>query len=320
MDGEVKENVAVRAVEETENGTTETMKDYEKELEASFRRISEGDIIKGTVIDVNEEEVVLDLKYYAQGIIKAENLSNDPDFLSAGGIAVGDEIEATVISMDDGEGNIELSKKEANDVLAWDKLQTMLDEETIVKVRVKESVKSGVVAYLEGMRAFIPASQLSADYVEDVESWVGKEIEVKVITVDREKNKVVLSGKAVAREKEAEERRHRISMMVPGTVTEGVVESLMPYGAFVNLGNGISGLVHISQISQRRIKKPSEVLKEGQKVKVKILNTNDNKVSLSMKALEEITAQADEDSAPQEYTSGESVSTSLGDLLSKLKL
>lgn len=320
MDGEGKESMAAKAVEETENGTTETMKDYEKELEASFRRISEGDIIKGTVIDVNEEEVVLDLKYYAQGIIKAENLSNDPDFLSAGGIAVGDEIEATVISMDDGEGNIELSKKEANDVLAWDKLQAMLDEETIVKVRVKESVKSGVVAYLEGMRAFIPASQLSTDYVEDVETWVGKEIEVKVITVDREKNKVVLSGKAVAREKEAEERRHRISMMVPGTVTEGVVESLMPYGAFVNLGNGISGLVHISQISQRRIKKPSEVLKEGQKVKVKILNTNDNKVSLSMKALEEITAQADEDSAPQEYTSGESVSTSLGDLLSKLKL
>ncbi len=280
------------------------MKDYEKELEASFRRINEGDIIKGTVIDVNEEEVILDLKYYAQGIIKAENLSNDPDFLSTGKIAVGDEIEATVIKMDDGEG----------------RLQTMLEQETIVKVRIKESVKSGVVAWLEGMRAFIPASQLSTDYVEDVESWVGKEIEVKVITVDREKNKVVLSGKAVAREQEAEERRHKISMMAPGTVMEGVVESLMPYGAFVNLGGGVSGLVHISQISQKRIKKPGEVLKEGQKVKVKILNTNDNKVSLSMKALEEITAQEEEDSAPREYTSGEAVSTSLGDLLAKLKL
>ncbi len=96
----------------------ESMKDYEKELEASFRKIAEGDIIKGTVIDVNEEEVILDLKYYTQGIIKAENLSNDPDFLAAGRIAVGDEIEATVIRMDDGEGNIELSRKEANDVLA----------------------------------------------------------------------------------------------------------------------------------------------------------------------------------------------------------
>lgn len=320
MEAEGKESVTAAAVEEMENGVTETMKDYERELEASFRKIDEGDIIKGTVIDVSEEAVILDLKYYAQGVIKAENLSNDPDFLAAGKIAVGDEIEATVIKMDDGEGNIELSKKEANDVLAWDKLQAMLDQETIVKVRIKESVKSGVVAYLEGMRAFIPASQLSSDYVEDVESWVGKEIEVKVITVDKEKNKVVLSGKAVAREKEAEECRHRISMMAPGTVMEGVVESLMPYGAFVNLGNGISGLVHISQISQRRIKKPSEVLKEGQKVKVKILNTNDNKVSLSMKALEEVMEEVDEDRAPQDYTSGGSVSTSLGDLISKLNL
>ena len=320
METEGKESVAVKDVGEAENGATESMKDYEKELEASFRKIGEGDIIKGTVIDVNEEEIILDLKYYAQGIIKAENLSDDPDFLAAGKIAVGDEIEATVIKMDDGEGNIELSGKEANDVLAWDKLQAMLEQETIVKVRIKESVKSGVVAYLEGMRAFIPASQLSSDYVEDVEPWVGREIEVKVITVDQEKKKVVLSGKAVAREKEAEERRHRISMMVPGTVMEGVVESLMPYGAFVNLGNGISGLVHISQISQRRIKKPSEVLKEGQKVRVKILNTNDNKVSLSMKALEEIMEDVEEEREPQEYTSGESVSTSLGDLLSKLKL
>lgn len=320
MSGEVKDNAAVTTAEDMENGTAETMKDYERELEASFRKIKEGDIIKGTVIDVSEEEVILDLKYYTQGIIKAENLSNDPDFLSAGKIAVGGEVEATVIRMDDGEGNIELSKKEANDILAWDKLQAMLDEETIVKVRIKESVRSGVVVYLEGMRAFIPASQLSTDYVEDVESWVGKEIEVRVITVDREKNKVVLSGKAVAREKEAEERRHRISMMAPGTVMEGVVESLMPYGAFVNLGNGISGLVHISQICQRRIKKPSEVLKEGQKVKVKVLNTNNNKVSLSMKALEEVMADADDDREPQEYTSGGSVSTSLGDLISKLNL
>ena len=298
----------------------ESMKDYEKELEASFRKIAEGDIIKGTVIDVNEEEVILDLKYYTQGIIKAENLSNDPDFLAAGRIAVGDEIEATVIRMDDGEGNIELSRKEANDVLAWDRLQALLEEEKTVKVRIKESVPSGVVAYLEGIRAFIPASQITSDYVEDTDAWVGKEIEVKVITVDRDKTKLVLSGKAVAREKEADERNHRISMMVPGTVMEGVVERLMPYGAFIGLGNGISGLVHISQICQKRIATPQEVLKEGQKVKVKILNTNDNKVCLSMKALEEEMVDTESAEEVEEYVSGEAVSTSLGDLLSKLKL
>lgn len=304
----------------TEPVVTETMQDYAKELEASFRKINEGDIIKGTVIHVGEESVILDLRYYAQGIIKAENLSNDPDYLSSGQIAVGDEVEATVVRVDDGEGNIELSKKEANDVLVWGKFKNLMEQETIVKVRLRESVKGGMVTFLEGIRAFIPASQLAADYVEDLDSWIGKEIEARVITVDQEKKKVVLSGKSVAREKEAEARRHKVAMMAPGAVMEGVVESLMPYGAFVSLGDGISGLVHISQISQRRIKKPSEVLKVGQKVQVKILNTDNDKVSLSMKALEEIMEKEEEDRAPQDYASGENVGTSLGDLLARLKL
>ena len=196
----------------------------------------------------------------------------------------------------------------------------MMDQETIVTVRVKESVPSGVVAFLEGIRGFIPASQLAADYVEDTDAWIGKDVDVKVITVDAEKNKLVLSGKAVAREREAEARNHRISMLVPGSVVEGVVESIMPYGAFVSLGNGISGLVHISQICQKRIASPHEVLKEGQKVKVKILNTNDNKVSLSMKALEEEMVDTEDAGEVEEYVSNESASTSLGDLLSKFKL
>lgn len=298
----------------------ETMDDYKQELEASFRKISEGDIISGTVIDVNEEEVTLDLKYYAQGIIKAADLSNDPDFSLVDEVHVGDVIEATVVKTDDGEGNILLSKKEANDLLAWDKLKQMLEDETTVKVRIKESVPSGVVTYLEGIRAFIPASQITLDYVEDTESWIGKEIDVRVITVDAEREKLVLSGKVVAREAEAEERNHKISMIVPGTVLEGTVETLMPYGAFINLGNGLSGLVHISQICERRIGKPSEVLKVGQKVKAKVLNTNDNKISLSMKALEEEMVDTTEMQDIEAYTDKETTGTSLGDLLSKLKL
>lgn len=298
----------------------ETMDDYKQELEASFRKINEGDLISGTVIDVNEEEVTLDLKYYAQGIIKAADLSNDPDFSLVDEVHVGDVIEATVVKTDDGEGNILLSKKEANDILAWDKLKQMLEDETTVKVRIKESVPSGVVTYLEGIRAFIPASQITLDYVEDTESWIGKEIDVRVITVDAEREKLVLSGKVVAREAEAEERNHKISMIVPGTVLEGTVETLMPYGAFINLGNGLSGLVHISQICERRIGKPSEVLKVGQKVKAKVLNTNDNKISLSMKALEEEMVDTTEMQDIEAYTDKETTGTSLGDLLSKLKL
>ena len=296
----------------------ETMKDYERELEASFRKINEGDILTGTVIAVSEEEIILDLKYYTQGIIKVENFSNDPDFAVLEEVHIGDEIEATVIRKDDGQGNIELSRKEANDTLAWDKLKEMMEAETVVTVRIKESVPSGVVAYLEGIRAFIPASQLALDYVEDTESWIGKDIKVKVITVDAEANKLVLSGKAVARAAAETERNHKISMMVPGSILEGTVESLMPYGAFVSLGDGLSGLVHISQICERRIKKPSEVLKEGQKVKVKVLNTNDGKISLSMKALEEEMIDTEPVEELSSYTSNENVGSSLGALLSGL--
>lgn len=297
----------------------ETMDDFKEELEASFRRINEGDIISGTVIDVSEEEVTLDLKYYAQGIIKVADLSNDPDFAVFEEVHKGDVIEATVVKTDDGAGNILLSKKEANDVLAWEKLQQMMEDETTVTVRIKESVPSGVVAYLEGIRAFIPASQITLNYVEDTESWIGKEIPVRVITVEAEREKLVLSGKVVAREAEAEERNHRISMIVPGTVLEGTVESLMPYGAFVSLGNGLSGLVHISQICERRIGKPSEVLKVGQKVKAKVLNTNDNKISLSMKALEEEMVDTEGLEDLEAYTNTESTGTSLGSLLAGLK-
>ena len=299
----------------------ESMKDYEKELERSFRTINEGDIITGTVIAVSEEEVTLDLNYYTQGIITVENLSNDPTFSVFQDVKEGDQIEATVVKVDDGRGNIELSKKEANDILAWDKLKELMDQETVVKVKIKESVQSGVVTYLEGIRAFIPASQIASDYVENTDEWIGKEIEARVITVDKDKTKLVLSGKVVAREKETEERNHRISMMVPGSVVEGTVESIMPYGAFVSLGNGISGLVHISQICHKRIANPGEVVKEGQKVKVKILNTNDNKVSLSMKALEEEMIDTSEEAVDiDEFVSKEEVGTSLGSLFANLKL
>ena len=297
-----------------------TMDDFSAELEASFKKIEEGDMLTGTVISVDEKEVILDLKYYAEGVIRAEDFSNEPGFSLKDAVQVGDEITATVIRKDDGHGNILLSRREANEEQAWEKLKEMMEEGTTVIVRIKESVKAGVVAYLEGIRAFIPASQITSAYVEDTESWVGKEIPVRVITVDEEREKLVLSGKAVALEAEAEERNHKISMIVPGTVLEGTVESLMPYGAFIDLGNGLSGLVHISQICERRIGKPSEVLKVGEKVKAKVLNTNDNKISLSMKALAEEMVDTEGVEDLEAYTDHTSTGTSLGSLLAGLKL
>lgn len=299
----------------------ESMADYAAELEASFRKIREGDIIKGTVIAVDEEEAILDLKYYTQGIMKAEDFSNDPDFAVLEQVHVGDEVEAAVVSMDDGNGNIRLSKKEANDVLGWEKLQNYLDEETDLTVKVKEAVNGGVVAYLEGIRGFIPASLLALTYVEDLESYCGKTIPVRVITVDKEKEKLVLSAKVIAKEKAAEEQNHKISMLVPGSILEGTIESLTTYGAFVSLQDGLSGLVHISEICTKRIRKPSEVLTVGEKVRVKVLGTRDNKISLSMKAVEEeIPTDTIDDAEAIEYTSGEEATTTLGDLFKNLKL
>ena len=298
----------------------ESMEDYKEELEASFREIKEGDIISGVVLGVTEEEVTLDLKYYTQGIIKVEDLSNDPNFQVMEEVHPGDVIKGTVVSLDDGQGNIQLSKKEANDVLAWEKLNTYLDEKTELSVKIAGIVPSGVVAYVEGIRGFIPASQLDLSYVEATEDWLGREVQARAITVDESKKKLVLSVKVILKEKQQEEHDRKIRGMVPGTVMEGTVESLMPYGAFVDLGDGISGLVHISQISQKRIGKPSEVLKVGQKVKVKVLNTNDNKVSLSMKALEEEMVDVEKTEKAEEYISHESASTSLADLLAGIKL
>ena len=299
----------------------ESMKDYEKELEASFRTINEGDVIQGTVIDVNEEEVTLDLKYYAQGIIKATDMSDDPGFSIKEDVKIGDVIEVTVLRMDDGQGNILLSKKEANAVLAWDVLTQYMEEKKELSVKVSEVVNAGVVAYVEGIRGFIPASQLALSYVEDLEVYQGKRLTVRVTNVDQDKEKLILSAKEILKEQAKEEHDHKVAMIVPGTVLEGTVESLQPYGAFVDLEDGFSGLVHISQICQKRIKKPSEVLKVGDKVKVKVLNTNNGKISLSIKAAaEEQEAEEIENADTAQYSSGESLGTSMGDLFAKLNL
>ena len=317
----VTEVPAAEATDTDSAEPVETMADYGKELEASFRKISEGDIMSGTVIHVSEEAVTLDLDYYAPGIIKAEDMSRDPAFSLVNDVHVGDKIEATVVKRDDGAGNILLSCVEAAEVIGWDKLKGYLEEKTILSVKVSEVVNKGVVAYLEGIRGFIPASQLSLEYVEELSTFVGQTLDVRVITVEKDKKKLVLSAKDVLKEREEEKLNQKIAMLAPGSVLEGKVESLMPYGAFVDLGGGLSGLVHISQISQKRIKNPSEVLKVGDTVKAKVLNTNNNKISLSMKAVAENTEPDPvEEKMAAQYSSGKSVGTSLADLLKDLKL
>ncbi len=299
---------------------SETMKDYEAELEASFKKIEEGDILTGTVISVDEKEVILDLKYYAEGIIPAEDYSREPGFNLKEAVHPGDEISATVVRRDDGHGNILLSKVEATDVLAWDKLKELKESGEIMDVVVKGIVNGGVIAYVEDVRGFIPASKLSLNYVENTEEYLNKPIQVRVFDVDKEKNRLILSAKEILREKAEEERKNMVSNLEVGFVTEGTVESLQPYGAFVNLGKGLSGLVHISQICEKRIKKPSEVLAEGDKVKVKVIAIKDGKISLSIKEASDMMAKEIEEEVYEIPDAKEQATTSLGSLFANIKL
>lgn len=299
----------------------ETMADYEEELTKSFRVIRQGDLVTGMIVDINDEAVTLDLGYYAPGVIPLSELSDDPDFSAMRDLKIGEKLQALVIESDDGKGNVALSLKEANEASAWDHFRELLQEETVVTVKVKESVNGGVTAYLEGIRAFIPASQLSLSYVEDTAEYIGKQLEVKVITVEEARKKLVLSAKAVLKEREAEHERAKMARLVPGSIFEGRVESLMPYGAFVQMNNGLTGLVHISKISMKRIKKPSEVLSVGQQVKVKVLEVKDGKISLSIKDVEMNTSELVTDVEESfDYKCEEIPNNPFGALLANVKL
>lgn len=319
MSDNVKETASV-PMEEMATEAVPSMDDFKDELNKSFRSVREGDIITGTIIGVSETEVMVDLGYYAEGIIPASEVSNDPSFSLKGDLSVGDSITALVINEDDGEGNVLLSLKQAHDSLSWQTLKESMDSKKIYDCKIKEVVNAGVITYVEGIRGFIPASQLALSYVEDLESYRGKVVPAVIITCDQEKQKLVLSGKEVAKDVAEKEHKQKVSSLQVGLVTTGVIEKLMPYGVFVNIGDNLSGLVHISQICGKHIKSPKEVVSEGQEVTVKITDVKDGKISLSMKAVEEKEDVIDDiEEATIEYTEDEGAFTGLGSLLSKFK-
>ena len=316
MDEMNKELAAEAAAAETE-----TKESYEKELSNSMRQISAGDLVDGTVTGISETEVTVDLQYYAEGIIRPLDYSGDPSFSIKEDVHVGDEIKAVVLRMDDGHGNILLSKREADERLAWMTFQQMLEEKTPTEMKITEAVKGGVVGFLNGVRAFCPASRLSLEFVEDLSTWVGKVIPVRVITAEKEGRRLVVSAREELRAKREEEKARRISNITVGMVTEGTVQSLQTYGAFVSLGDGIDGLVHISQITnEKRLKHPKEKLSVGDKVKVKVIALKDGKISLSMKALEENAPVEEVREERIVLPKSEDLTTNLGSLLKGIKL
>lgn len=300
-----------------------TMADFEDEINASFVKFRPGQAIKGTVVAIDEDEIALDLQSYSRGIIPKEEWSNDPDFQAMDEIRIGDTLTVIVLYEDES-GQTITSLRQAKEVAAWETLQDALANHTIFEVKIKEVVPSGVITYLEGIRAFIPASKLAAQYVEDLESYVGKKVQVQVITADEDENRLVLSAKEVAKERLAEENAAKLNALQKGFITEGTITRIESYGCFVEIGDGLTGLVHISQICNKFLKSPKEVVKLGMKVKVKVLSVEDGKIRLSMKEAEDIAPEVEEavndsEETSMEYTD-EEATTSLAGLLKGIQL
>ena len=202
---------------------------------------------------------------------------------------------------------------------AWDNLEEIYEAGTVLDLKVEGIVNAGVIVYVEGIRGFIPVSQLSTRYVEDTNLYLHKMVQAKIIEVSQEEKRLILSVREVEMMKAEEAKQAKIAAFVPGTVVEGKVETIKPYGAFVDLGDGIRGLVHISQFCEQRIKSAAEGVEQGQEVRVRILKVEEGKISLSMKGLLE-TDEEEAEPEVKEYKADGDASTSLADLLSGIKL
>lgn len=201
----------------------------------------------------------------------------------------------------------------------WEELKQMKDDKTEVEVKIKEIVKGGAVAFVNEVRGFIPASKLSLTYVEDLNEFQGQHIKVRVFEIDVENKRLILSAKEILREAQEAKKQEELAKIQVGTVVKGVVDSIKPYGAFVKLENGLSGLVHISQISNRRLKTVQEVLSMGDEVTAKITKIQDGKLSLSIKALSD-GSDSEEQVTDYEIPKSQELTTSLGSLFANIKL
>ncbi len=231
------------------------------------------------------------------------------------------ELDESFDRLKDGDvmsGKVE-SEEEAVNAAAWEHVKQLKDSAEDFEVKVGGMVNGGLIAYIDDLRGFIPASQISTSYVENLDEYLGKTLTVRVITADSNRKKLVLSAKVIQKEKEDAEKAAKRNAFKIGDIVKGKVETLQPYGAFVDLGEGVSGLVHISQISSTRIKHPGVVLKEGEEVTAKIIDKKDGKISLSIRALNE---EQEESETPEHFDlpKSEALTTNLGSLFKNIKL
>ncbi|NLK01329.1 MAG: bifunctional 4-hydroxy-3-methylbut-2-enyl diphosphate reductase/30S ribosomal protein S1 [Clostridia bacterium] len=286
--GEEQDDVEEEDAEADEE-EVEDMEDAQCEVEAhlakNLKRIRRGEIVQGTVVQISEQEVLVDIGGKSEGIIPLYELStekvDDPKEI----LEVGDDIEVQILREENEEGHPVLSKKRVDKRKVWEQLEEAFDSEEELEAEVVEVVKGGLLVDL-GIRGFVPASLVERGYVEDLSQYLGETLRLRVIELDRSRNKIVFSRKAILDEEHEKLRQETWDSLEEGQVREGVVRRITDFGAFVNLG-GVDGLLHVSEISWGRVEHPADVLSEGQEMDVKVLGVDreEGKVSLGLKQL-----------------------------------
>jgi len=256
-------------------------------IDATIKPFEEGDLVAGTVVKIDKDEVLVDIGFKSEGVIPAHELSIKQDVDPSRVVSVGDRVEALVLQKEDKEGRLILSKKRAQYERAWGNIEAIKQAGGVVKGPVIEVVKGGLIVDI-GLRGFLPASLVELRRVRDLQPYVGRELECKIIELDKNRNNVVLSRRAYLEEAHSEQRKEFLENLKPGEVRTGTVSSIVNFGAFVDLG-GVDGLVHVSELSWRHVDHPSEVVQVGQEISVEVLDVDlqRERVSLSLKNTQE---------------------------------
>lgn len=261
--------------------------DFMAAVEKTLKFFNDGDLITGTVVKVDRDEVLLDVGYKTEGVIPSRELSIKHDVDPDEVVKVGDTVEALVLQKEDKEGRLILSKKRAQYERAWGDVEKIKEADGVVKGTVIEVVKGGLIVDI-GLRGFLPASLIELRRVRDLAPYLGRELEAKILELDKNRNNVVLSRRALLEETQSATRSQFLAQLRPGQIRKGIVSSIVNFGAFVDLG-GVDGLVHVSELSWKHIEHASDVVKVGQEVTVEVLSVERDRerVSLSLKATQE---------------------------------
>src|SRR3954447_15630378 len=261
--------------------------DFLAAIDLTIKYFNDGDLVEGVIVKVDRDEVLLDIGYKTEGVIPSRELSIKHDVDPNDVVAVGDHVEALVLQKEDKEGRLILSKKRAQYERAWGTIEKIKEDDGVVRGSVIEVVKGGLIIDI-GLRGFLPASLVEMRRVRDLQPYVGRELEAKIIELDKNRNNVVLSRRAWLEQTQSEVRQTFLNTLQKGQVRKGVVSSIVNFGAFVDLG-GVDGLVHVSELSWKHIDHPSEVVEVGQEVTVEVLDVDmeRERVSLSLKATQE---------------------------------